>query len=231
MPIRPTKKGRKLYRETVYPLIVAKRKRRRSFRLNQLTTPMPTRFTTRLRYVETYSINPGASGLAGSYVFKANGLYDTNITGTGHQPRGYDQLMAMYDHYVVTGAKITVRMASASTETSNLITGVAIRDGTTTDTDPNDYLEGGYNKWAINCAGAQHPTKIVQKVNIGKWLGRKNVLSDPELKGTISANPTEGVFFHVWASSLELTDPAATWFVAELEFVVTFIEPKDVAQS
>lgn len=226
-----TKRSQQLLKSKRWADYQQRVKAQRARRLRLMKSPMPTKFTTKMRYVEQYSINPGASGLCASYVFSANGLYDPNITSTGHQPRGFDQLIQIYDHYVVTGSKITIRTCAPSTETSNYIIGVALRDGPTTDTDPNDYLEGSYNKWRIVPSGSNGVTKIVQKASVGKFLGRNNVLSDSQLKGSASGNPTEQCYFHVWASSLELTDPGAIYFVAEVEFILTFIEPKDVAQS
>ncbi|WP_445772368.1 hypothetical protein, partial [Rheinheimera sp.] len=49
-----------------------------------------------LRYSEQFSVNPGTAGSPGYYCFQSNSCYDPNISGTGHQPRGYDQLAALY---------------------------------------------------------------------------------------------------------------------------------------
>ena len=40
--------------------------------------------------------------------FVANGAFDPNLTGVGHQPRGFDQFMAGYETFTVTGSKISV---------------------------------------------------------------------------------------------------------------------------
>ena len=39
---------------------------------------------------------------------RLNSLFDPNLSGLGHQPRGFDQLMAVYEKYTVVAAKITV---------------------------------------------------------------------------------------------------------------------------
>jgi hypothetical protein len=46
------------------------------------------------------------SGALASYVFSGNGLYDPNITGTGHQPYGYDLYNVLYRRYVVHSSNI-----------------------------------------------------------------------------------------------------------------------------
>ena len=37
---------------------------------------------------------------------------DPNHTGVGHQPLYFDQLMTIYNHYIVIGAKITVKFTA-----------------------------------------------------------------------------------------------------------------------
>jgi len=76
--------------------------------LYKLNTPMPSTFPTRLRYFSVFTLNPGAAGSAGVQVFSANGLYDPDITSTGHQPRGFDQSSAMYKTFQVIKRMITV---------------------------------------------------------------------------------------------------------------------------
>lgn len=63
--------------------------------------PLSPTYKAVLPYFETgLSINPAAGGVVGSYVFQINGPYDPNVTGIGHQPLGFDQLMLMYEHYI-----------------------------------------------------------------------------------------------------------------------------------
>jgi len=63
------------------------------------TMPIFSAKTTRaLRYSDYFQLTT-TSGAVSTYVFAANGLYDPNITGTGHQPMGFDQLLQFYNHY------------------------------------------------------------------------------------------------------------------------------------
>ena len=63
---------------------------------------MPEKFQSKLRYSTKFTLNPAASTNVVQHVFSANGLYDPDITGVGHQPRGFDQLMSLYAQYTVT---------------------------------------------------------------------------------------------------------------------------------
>lgn len=102
-----------------------------------------TQYTCQVRYFERgFSIDPAIGGLASTHVFSANGLFDTDITGVGHQPSGFDQLMTFYDHYTVTHAKITVTAQNSDATLSQLF-GIYVQDNTVTVTDPRVIIENG----------------------------------------------------------------------------------------
>lgn len=210
-----------------------KKSGRKSRRSNQMVirkSPMPLKFATKLRYVENFTINPGAAGTTGTYVMDAGSVYDPNVTSTGHQPRGFDQLMAMYDHFVVIGSKCTATITINASDNNNQICGLALRDGPTVDTDPNDYLEGGTVR-----SGHLTNERKTRVFTLGyspkRFLGRSKPLADPDLKGSTSSNPTESAYYHIFSAGLNATDPSALDVTVVIDYLVVFIEPKDVAQS
>jgi hypothetical protein len=71
---------------------------------------IPDRTRVRLRYTTPFSF----SGTFLTQVMAMNGLYDPDISGTGHQPRGFDQWMAFYQRYQVTDSMIKVDLANGS---------------------------------------------------------------------------------------------------------------------
>lgn len=206
------------------------RRRRRSNRMVIRKSPMPLRFPTKLRYVENFQIDAPASGFAGSYVFNAGGLYDPNETGVGHQPRGWDQLIAMYDHAVVIGSLCTMTVTHNSSGAINEICGLALLDGTTTKSDPNDYLEVGTVRSAH--ISADRPTKVFKLgYSPKKFLGRSKPMADSSLKNSSTANPSESAYFHCFTAGLGSTNPSAVDCTVVIDYLCVFIEPKDVAQS
>ena len=70
----------------------------------------------KLRYCTQVSI-PGGAG-HGSYQFRANSLYDPDLSGVGHQPMGFDEMSARYLHYQVLGSRIKVSPIINGTTTS-----------------------------------------------------------------------------------------------------------------
>lgn len=195
--------------------------------------PLSVKLPSKFIYEDSFSLNVGAAGTAANYVFSANGLYDPNITGTGHQPRGFDQLMTLYDHYVVIASKITIWASLADVNNAGIIS-VRLLDGATTASNPNDILENRFVKTKILSPEGSGPNSsvITMKCNPNSFLGRSKPLSDPDLKGDVSNNPAEQAFFHVSAMPLgdgvDLSDIVCR---ARIEYTAVLIEPKQPSQS
>lgn len=176
-----------------------------------------------MKYADTLNMNPAAAS-ADYYVFSANGLYNPNITGIGtHQPRGYDQVMALYDHYVTIYAKIRVDFANLSAVP--LVVGIASSD-TTTSRSITGYMESrDVNYKILDAVGGNSRATIQVGLSVAKFLGRSKILSDPECKGTSLSNPIEGAFFHLFCFAPDGSDPSGCTAIASLEYTTMFIEP------
>lgn len=208
-----------------------RRRRRRQIVLRK--SPMPLQFATKLRYSGAFTLDGATAGIVDAHVFNAGGLYDPDVSGTGHQPRGFDQLIAMYDHFVVIGSKIHVELANASTETVNQLCGVSLRDGSSVDTSPEDYMENGTVRSRImtSAGGNTDRTTFSLTYSPKKFLGRSHPMSDPNLKGSSSADPAESAFYHIWTSGMNAGNPTTITGNCIIDYLVVFIEPKDVAMS
>lgn len=78
--------------------------------MNRITTAklggpaqQPDRLMVKLKY--TQRIPFSGSSLV-TQVFRANGLFDPDLSGTGFQPNGFDQYAALYTRYRVHASKI-----------------------------------------------------------------------------------------------------------------------------
>lgn len=188
-------------------------------------SPVATKMITRLKYHDNIAINPAVNQCA-THVFSCNGLFDPDISGVGHQPRGFDQLMALYDHFVGLGAKIRIHAGNAD-NTSAMVVGVAVLDTSTASTSVDYYMESGYVKTMIVKGGNEGAGTLSLAVNPNKFLGRSHPLSDSQLKGNTSANPAEGAFFHVFAYSPDTAiDAGDVNLSVDINYQVALIEPK-----
>lgn len=188
--------------------------------------PLPATLKTRLIYEDVITINPGA-GAAGTHVFSANGVYDPDITGVGHQPRGRDEIAALYNHYTVTAAYIQVRACKHNGEE---LWGVAVRDDATGFTTINDFAEYRNSKYMISNTIGVRQELLSHKVVPKQFLGKKDTFED-DISALVGANPAEQVYFHVVMGDLYGGDAAATGFEVRISYYVTFSEPKPLAQS
>lgn len=182
-------------------------------------------------YAENVALNP--AGAPANYVFSCNGLYDPNITGTGHQPRGFDQLMALYDHYVVIGARITVMYSNQDGSNAQFVT-VRVLDTATPTATTKNVMENRYVKAA--CAdvatGGNPSGSLDLSINPNKFLGRSKPLSDPDVKGSAAANPVEQCYFHISTFATDsLTDPGAMDVFVRIEYDTLLLEPKQPSES
>lgn len=222
------------------PRKVYRRRRKKKYaRKKRYMTPnsasgnLPLRKTlkSKFRYSEDIQLVSSASTPA-VHVFSLNGLYDPNVTGIGHQPRGFDELMPLYDHYVVIGARVRVDFVNAST-TNTAFVFLAVRDSNTVSTGYTDYLENGNNKhitMGVEGSGANNKT-LYYNVNPNKFLGRSKPMADPQLKGSNASNPTEQAYLHIAAVSSDLFTATNMTILVTIEYTAVLIEPKPLGQS
>lgn len=72
-------------------------------------SPLPARFSCVHKYAQTFTLTTGTVGVMGTQnSFRLNCMYDPDATGTGHQPYGYDQMVALYNGYQVKAVKVTL---------------------------------------------------------------------------------------------------------------------------
>ena len=122
MPRNVHKRRRARPNRRKYPRKRLKGRRRGPVTLRVMRKIIPDRTLIKMRYVSDIVLNP-AAGSTASYVYSCNGMYDPDITSTGHQPMGFDQWMAFYQHYTVLGSKLSCSFASSN---ADLTTGAAI---------------------------------------------------------------------------------------------------------
>lgn len=196
---------------------------------NTISLPRLPFTWTNLIYCDfPYTLNPGAAGTAGVQVVSANGLYDVDITGVGHQPTGFDQFMALYNNYTVTEAEIEVTYFNSDT-TNQQTVGISVQDLATTTDDVRRYIENGncVSKMVGNATGAaSNQSTLKMKVRLADFFRNRSILRDDIFQGTASTNPTEGLFFHVFAAPLDVTANASPVYARIIiRYKVMFRDP------
>ncbi len=203
-------------------------------RTDTLERSMPV-FPPRKRAYLTYHTNIdlfcGSSGVVGNYLFAANGLYDPDITGTGHQPMGFDQMMVFYYHYTVLSSKITV---SARNNGTNPGYAAVSRNGSSTAvTVSDDLVEAGNIEYRLVNTTSAVPNHVTIKLDmdISKFSGVDDLLDDDTYRGDSGSNPTDLEYFHIsWWSPFTASSFTCNFDVV-IEFEAMFTEPKKPSAS
>lgn len=210
---------------------------------NMLITriPLMTRASKRVTipYYEYQLARTRTAGASTSYFFSANGVFDPNVTGTGHQPMGFDTMMLYYEQYVVMSSKITVTFVNNGANAVRA--GVALTPDTTALV-IGDAVENGLIKFvALDSAGystgAGTGTRIKEvslDCNCASYFSRKTqeeMVNDTTLVGTAAANPTEQVYFCVTTWGGFFPDNTAVNLDVVLEYDVVFWEPRKLSQQ
>lgn len=191
----------------------------------------PTRWHRKLNYCEKIEINAASGGLAVSNYFSANSLFDPNRTGVGHQPSGFDQIMAGYDHFVVKSAKLTVTCDNDGNG-AGIIMGIGARDTIGGTSGAASLIEQGRCVYTgVGATGGPTVKDLTLEIDVAKFLGDRDVLTDPACKGSASANPTEECYFQVWLASLGSADPPSVPLLVKIEYDCYFVEPKQLILS
>lgn len=209
-----------------------KRKFRRSMLAKSVSTPIGKSFKTLVRYVDkNIQLNPSTGGIPATHVFSMNGLYDPDITGTGHQPLGFDQFMLMYDHYTVIGSRARVSFSNTDASYHQLVV-CQLKDTNTVVATTNEILENGNNKWATlgTHTSGQSVKNLIINCSPNKFFGRK-VMQGDKYQGTSGTNPSDQVYLHLQAGPLEGVDVDIVDVTIEIEYIVVFTEPKQLSQS
>lgn len=201
------------------------------------TTPLfpPTKRQPNLRYYDYAQQLSAAAGFANSRFFIANGLFDPDISGGGHQPMGFDQMMLVYTTYHVVRATITI---TGQTEVNGSALGIYLSPDTTNITDPLRLVENGLLR-LVHLGPDSNGTNnrmasVSMSIDIPAYfsrLGRRSILNDDNLGGTAAANPFEGVYFGVVAFCFYSSAAVVVDYDVLITYDAIFSEPRKLTVS
>lgn len=217
-----------------------KRYYRKRFTANRPTlgSGFPASKFVRLRYCDTIQMSAAAAGTIDIHNYAANALYDTDITSTGHQPLGFDQWAAIYNHYTVVGSKLTARVVAASVNNNlaPVVVAIKITDDGVPPTSMTGIMEQGMSSYRLfNAQANSNPGVIRKNFSLRKFFGIKDVKDVRTRYGaTVGSNPDDLAYFTICvgtAGGVTMSDAKTVTVDLTLDFIVQFTEPKDLPQS
>lgn len=183
-----------------------------------------------MRYWDNITVS-STTGSVGLWNFRANDVYDPNATGTGHQPMYFDQMMAIYNHFVVVGSKISVFPSYGGANTTPYAMVIMFNDDLTSPSLSSLFaaIENSKSKFVINA-----PQADGKMLSMG-YSARSTFGGDPlamsQLQGTASASPSETSVFTIAMQPSDLASTLDVYVQVLIEYEVVFRELKDIATS
>lgn len=167
------------------------------------------------------------TGLNFDRVFNLNSAFDPYRTGTGHQPREFDQWAAIYGRYRVDRVDVTAMYTNTPSDGA-ICTLLASNDATNL-TVLDDIIEQPFSVWKPFSAGGQGITlKKTYYLNEITGVQYATYRDDDRYQAVVSADPSEIIALHVgfWTRSSFTAD-----FYVVLKQYITFFDPAYVAAS
>lgn len=188
--------------------------------------PFPKQLMQTLKYTSLVSITC-ALGVAPVYFFIANGMYDPDTSGAGHQPYYYDQVSVIYDHYVVLKSRIKVTVVNGGANNELLVT-LGLEDDTTAPA--NAIIQSERPNTAIYAGNCNTRTPILNLSFDAAAIYGGDPKSQTQLQGSPGANPTETSQYAIQIYDVNLSNNTYKVFV-EIEYDCVWMEQSTVAQS
>lgn len=208
---RPTLASKKRKAATTIQRAWRARQSRKSYRKSLTTSrlsPFPNSKLVFHDYVANITIPVAAAAGTGQlYTFRANGMFDPDYTGTGHQPLYRDEMAAKYKYYTVLKATCMASFDPADTGTCNFMVLC------TTDLTPEKvYAETALEEYqyTVPQRPSYHSSTIVRRAfcDVAKiWkTTKKGILADDTFRTPAGSDPAGSIiYFHILAFPLDPT--------------------------
>lgn len=181
----------------------------------------------KLRYNQQQQMSSTA-GVINKYFFRANSLFDPDSTGIGTQPYPFDTMASLFNHYLVLGSKMTLKVRAANAVP--YYCGIYLTDaGSISYTTASEFISAKHGTYKVGVT--DKPCDLVAKYSAKKFFNVTDVKDNStKLGALVTANPTEAAYFCVWVQAMSGGTTTVTLDVT-IDFISSWSEPKDLAAS
>lgn len=204
--------------------------------------PFPDSFITRFRYVEDFLQTSSVGANFNVWQWRMNSLYDPNVSGGGHQPRGFDQLCgaaAPYSKYRVFAFTYRVSCTTYDSATGTQRDSMFICEPTNGATIPGstieDVLEHPRAKYKMQAENA--PTVVLKgHVSLPKLAGRTRAqyMADSDLyAANYNSSPGEDMYLNTYSFVTDTTtgNTVKTHWTIEFTYFAQLFDTVQLSQS
>lgn len=191
--------------------------------------PVAERYFTQLRYCENLSFAVSAPNTLYVYQYRS-GLFDPDVTGTGHQPLYRDTFASLYNRYRVYGIKY---YATAKSGTAIDLTSMFIRHNSDSTTETNQYVlrERQDGKSKVFGGPQAQPARLKGYMSVPKVFGisKQEFIGDDQFQSLVSTDPAKLGYLQFYVTT---TGGSTVIYVQiDLIFYVEFFDRVDVPMS
>jgi len=192
--------------------------------------PVARETVVTLKYYEAFNNAAGAIDQR----FRLNSIFDPNLTGTGHQPLGYDQYSTFYGRYRVTDVTMVFTGAmDPSVATYPCRMTIFADNNTNPYTDQQTGTEQNSATSSLITSNSV-PLKVVKRFNLARVAGvDKKSYADDRFQSVFGTNPSEEIILHVLGTRADgsSADAGAIKYAVVLYMKVHLFDPLVVPGS
>jgi hypothetical protein len=193
-------------------------------------SPIAPHLRTVMKYAENFT---ATTGITQDYQFRTNSLFDPDLTFSGHQPLGFDQMATLYNKYRVYSCTYKVRIQMKDTTYTAATVCVVPTNDTTGLANPiSTAIEHTGSNYSLTNFGG--PPVLLEGL-VNNWIlngrTRQQYGDDDTTASLMSTNPSENLILHI---CMACTDDASTLNLAgvvELVYDVEFFDPLQLTRS
>lgn len=189
----------------------------------------PKRVILNMPYADVISRTNVVGGFQ-DYQFRLNSLHDPDLTGTGHQPLGYDQWTGFYGRYRVFAVSYVIQFCSQNNATGNTFA-ICPTNSSTSFSSMSQAMETIQSRYRVTGAG-ENVCVFKGKYYLPKIGGdtRVSYMADDRFQAQIGNNPVEVMILHLLAADNTGATFAYTVDV-KLVYHCELFDPHQIAQS
>lgn len=222
MPYRRRYKKKRTYKKKKY---VPKKK---PYKVS-VPSGMPRLGRAKLTYVENGLLSATSGSLA-SQIWRAGSCFDPRHATGGHQPMGWDQWTALFNHYCVVGSKIEATF-SPTTDVP-MVCGVYLSaDASAPYTTWTNYIEAKKGTYRV-ITDSDKTVKTSGKYSAKKFFNLSDVKDNISRIGArIDSNPVDDAYFLTWCQAQDVSSSVTANMLIKIQYIVDFGEPKNLPES
>ena len=134
--------------------------------------------------------------------YRLSSLFDPEFTGVGHQPRGFDELSAIYNRYRVMGTAVKIQPSITAGPGNTAFICVQAYPWAQTNVSSFNEAKEATNSTAV-LVSSDKPRTLKYYFPTYKSLGvpRRDFMSDESYASVVSTNPSNSAMMHLGIAS------------------------------